>query len=215
VAELRWVLLAAGLVVLVVVFWLSRREARGEGINPSNFIRRRPPGLGSESQGLNRTGVESGTGGPGIGSAQGPEAAAQRIITIRLTAHGHGTFAGEALILALREAGLRHGRFGIFHRHDPQNESRIWFSVASLVEPGTFDLTRVKTERLPGISLFLVLPNPGDAISAFDDMLSTARALAGSLDGELLDEQGSRLSVQRERYLREEIIQFRHKPATS
>ena len=39
-------------------------------------------------------------------------------------------------------------------------------------------------------------------------MMAAARALAQSLDGELLDESGSTLSIQRERYLREEIIQF-------
>jgi FtsZ-interacting cell division protein ZipA len=41
-------------------------------------------------------------------------------------------------------------------------------------------------------------------------MLAAARALAQSLQGELLDESGSSMSVQRERYLREEIIQFEH-----
>ncbi len=41
-------------------------------------------------------------------------------------------------------------------------------------------------------------------------MMSAARAVAQALDGELLDESGSTLSIQRERYLREEIIQFEH-----
>ena len=90
-------------------------------------------------------------------------------------------------------------------------ETRELFSVASLVEPGSFDLTRVKTERYPGISLFLSLPVEGDALAAFDEMLSTAHSLASKLGGELLDEHGSRLSVQRERYLREEVIRFQHK----
>jgi cell division protein ZipA len=141
--------------------------------------------------------------------------AAERIVTVRLIAQGHGTFAGEDLIPALREVGLRHGRFGIFHRHDPHDEMRILFSVASLTEPGSFDLTRAMAEQFPGVSLFALFPGPGDPVAAFDDMLSTARDLARRLDGEILDEQGSRLSVQRERYLREEVIQFRHKPPAS
>ena len=41
-------------------------------------------------------------------------------------------------------------------------------------------------------------------------MLAAARAMTKTLDGELLDESGSTLSIQRERYLREEIIQFQH-----
>ena len=41
-------------------------------------------------------------------------------------------------------------------------------------------------------------------------MMSASRSLANQLEGELLDEEGSSLSVQRERYLREEIIQYEH-----
>jgi cell division protein ZipA len=136
-------------------------------------------------------------------------ATSERIIAVRLMSRERAGFPGEALVLALREAGLRHGQFGIFHRHDAAAESRILFSVASLVEPGSFDLSQLKNRHYPGISLFLVLPGAGDRLVAFDDMMGTARTLAAALDGELLDEQGSRLSVQRERYLREEVIQFR------
>ena len=39
-------------------------------------------------------------------------------------------------------------------------------------------------------------------------MLLTARAIARELDGRLVDEQGGALSVQRERYMREEVIEF-------
>ncbi len=55
----------------------------------------------------------------------------------------------------------------------------------------------------------MVLPaRDGDGVAVFDDMLQTARTLAQRMDGELLDELGSRLSVQRERYMREEVIDF-------
>ena len=48
-------------------------------------------------------------------------------------------------------------------------------------------------------------------MAAFDLMVATARALAAGLRGDLVDEQGSTLSIQRERYLREEVIQFQHR----
>jgi FtsZ-interacting cell division protein ZipA len=41
-------------------------------------------------------------------------------------------------------------------------------------------------------------------------MIAAARTLAQSLNGELVDESGSTLSIQRERYMREEIVQFEH-----
>ena len=42
-------------------------------------------------------------------------------------------------------------------------------------------------------------------------MMAAARALAPALNGELLDESGSTLSIQRERYMREEIVQYEHR----
>jgi FtsZ-interacting cell division protein ZipA len=46
-------------------------------------------------------------------------------------------------------------------------------------------------------------------------MMTAARELSKSLDAELLDETGSTLSIQRERYLREEIIQYEHSSAVA
>ena len=134
----------------------------------------------------------------------------QKIVTLRLVAKEGGTFRGDELILSMRGIGLRHGKFGIFHRYDGADETKAIFSAASLVEPGSFDLANIKEQELPGISLFLVLPGPVEGAESFDLMMTAARTMAQGLDGELLDESGSTLSIQRERYMREEIIQFEH-----
>ena len=105
---------------------------------------------------------------------------------------------------------MRHGKFGIFHRHEGNDEEKVIFSAASLVEPGSFDLTNLKEQEIPGISLFMVLPGPVEGAQAFDLMMIAARVLTQTLNAELLDESGSTLSIQRERYMREEIIQFEH-----
>lgn len=139
----------------------------------------------------------------------------QKIVTLRLVARGDDHFNGEQVVLALRGLGLRHGKFGIFHRVEGTDDESIVFSVASLVEPGTFDLANIRQQELPGVSMFMVLPGPKDGAEAFDEMMETARALADSLNGELLDEAGSTMSVQRERFLREEIIQYQHGLAVS
>ena len=135
---------------------------------------------------------------------------AQKIVTLRLVAHNRDAFRGDELILALRGIGMRHGKFGIFHRYDGDDESRTVFSAASLVEPGSFDLTNIQEQQIPGISLFMVLPGPLDGAEAFDLMVESARKLAQTMDAELLDESGSNMSIQRERYMREEIIQYQH-----
>ena len=140
---------------------------------------------------------------------------AQKIVTVRLVAREKKTFAGDELVLSMRGIGLRHGKFGIFHRYDGNDETKVVFSAASLIEPGSFDLQNIKGQEIPGISLFLILPGPMDCVEAFDSMLAAARAMTQSLDGELLDESGSTLSIQRERYLREEMIQFQHSSLVS
>ena len=141
--------------------------------------------------------------------AEGPPPDPDRIVAMRVSAPQGRTFQAEALVLKLRELGLRHGRYKIFHKHVGDGEGRPIFSVASMVEPGSFDLTRLKETDLPGVSIFMVLPGPGDPVETFDQMVSSARELARELDGELLDESGSTWSIQRERYVREELIRYR------
>jgi len=139
------------------------------------------------------------------------------VVTVRIMPEPGAQFPAEQLILSLRAARLQHGKFGIFHCIDSDTAGRIRYSVASLVEPGSFDLTRLKESSYKGISLFMVLPAPEDGVTLFDDMLITARSIAKDIDGRLVDEQGGALSVQRERYMREEVIDYlrRHQQSVS
>ena len=211
---LRWLLLLFGLLVIAGVYFYSRREksdAVDVAVEPGD--ERLEPTLGIDESRLPETDAEPAIDSPTPGddeAAQLPENAPQKIVTLRLIGREKKPFQGDELILSMRGIGLRHGKFGIFHRYDGNDESRTIFSAASLVEPGSFDLANIKDQQIPGISLFLVLPGPVDSVESFDLMMAAARALAQTLDGELLDESGSTLSIQRERYLREEIIQFQH-----
>ena len=211
---LRWLLLFFGLLVIAGVYVYSRREkSEPEDEAEPPKVRREPTlDSGASEPDESETGVPDEV--PTIGEEETSEPqvedAPQKIVTLRLIGHEKKEFKGDELILSMRGIGLRHGKFGIFHRYDGNDESRTIFSAASLVEPGSFDLANIKDQQIPGISLFLVIPGPIDGVEAFDMMMSAARALAQTLDGELLDESGSTLSIQRERYLREEVIQFQH-----
>jgi len=219
---LRWLLLLFGLLVVVGVYFYSRRErdrkqSRGRASQPERV----EPSLDAGNATADTELQEEHFAGESdeapdthnLSSAETGERKPhprQKIVTMRLVAKKHGSFAGDDLILNLRGAGMRHGRFGIFHRYDGEDEKRVIFSAASLVEPGSFDLENVKDQKIPGISLFMVLPGPLDGCQAFDLMMETGRSLTKALHAELLDESGSTLSIQRERYLREEIIQYQH-----
>ena len=212
---LRWLLLIFGLLVIAGVYFYSRREKSPPEIESSPSERLEPT-LGGEdvSAALEADAVlDDASDTESADDRDTPvttENVPQKIVTLRLVAKDGGSFRGDELILSLRGIGMRHGKFGIFHRYDGSNEDDSVFSAASLVEPGSFDLTNIKEQELPGISLFLILPGPVEAAEAFDMMMEAARTVAQALDGELLDESGSTLSIQRERYMREEVIQFEH-----
>jgi len=201
---LRWLLLLFGLLVIAGVYYYSRRE---KSEPRTKLVRkgRMEPTL-SADDGTDEEQDVADEEAPEPDREQVP----QKIVTLRLVARDGGAFRGDELVLSLRGIGMRHGKFGIFHRFEGSDENKTIFSAASLVEPGSFDLANIREQQLPGISLFLILPGPVDGSEAFDLMMSAARALAQSLQGELLDESGSTLSIQRERYMREEVIQFEH-----
>ena len=210
---LRWLLLIVGLLVIAGVYLYSRREKTPSDVEDVSPDRVDPRLDGEELEGEPfLIGEEVPTGDDNVEEEEDSAVsdAPQKIVTVRIVAREKQSFPGDELILSMRGIGLRHGKFGIFHRYDGSDESKTIFSAASLVEPGSFDLQNIKGQEIPGISLFLVLPGPIDSVEAFDLMLAAARTLTQSLSGELLDESGSTLSIQRERYLREEIIQFQH-----
>jgi len=209
---LRWLLLLFGVLVVAGVYLFGRyqRTKTDEAPSPQVNSDRVDPSLGGEVHADDDSDDEAASGmaaaDPDVEIGD-PE---KKIVTLRIVAGNQGAINGENLVLNLRGIGMRHGKFGIYHRYEGLDENEAIFSAASLVEPGTFDLTTIREQEIPGISLFMVLPGPIDGAKAFDLMIAAARALAHSLDAELVDESGSTLSIQREHYLREEIIQFQH-----
>lgn len=213
-SELRWVLLGLGAVVLLAVYalgkgilrWprLSRRKPRGpvEWVEPS--LESKEP---AEDDARSEPGLESDQSPPDL--PPDPPPVPERVVTVRFIPN-EKWIACDRVVLALRSAGLRHGRYGIFHLHESEFSDEPVFSVANLTEPGSFDLNNLADKRIPGMSFFLVLPGKGDPVLRFDRMVETARTLARDLGAELHDEKGSSWSIQRERYVREEMIQYRH-----
>jgi cell division protein ZipA len=204
---LRWLLLFVGLLVIAGVYLYSRREPKKPVVEPGAAERQEPVLVApSEVEPIVDADDES---EPAFDAEPDPaESVPQKIVTLRIVARDGGSFQGDELILTMRGIGLRHGKFGIYHRYDGADEDRTIFSAASLVEPGSFDIDNIKEQKIPGISLFMILPGPLDGVEAFDLMIAAAHALGSALNGELLDETGSTLSIQRERYMREEIIQY-------
>ncbi|BBB15008.1 cell division protein ZipA [Candidatus Rickettsiella viridis] len=118
-------------------------------------------------------------------SANGTES----LIILHLLAAEERPYAGYELVQTLSSAGFYYGAMNIFHYYEDQNEkSARLFSLASAVEPGTFDLTHIAEILAPGLCLFMSLKDK-NALANFELMLETAQLLIQDLGGQLCDGQ--------------------------
>jgi cell division protein ZipA len=231
-------LLIAGLVVLVLIYYLGRPRRPSQGRRalrdaPQREGERVEPTFGDvpeqgelEVDPLAGTGEEIVAGErPSRLAAADPQRPAagvrpsqpiDRIVTLFVSARSGETFSGANLIVAAEKAGLTFGDMGIFHRLMPgKPQAGPVFSMANMVKPGNFDMRHIDELRTPGVSFFLTLPGPLPALDAWDAMLPTAQRLAELLDGSVLDEERNTLGRQGVAHIRDELRAYDRKQERS
>jgi cell division protein ZipA len=112
----------------------------------------------------------------------------RKLLAVRILAKSDERFSGRAVRLALSAEGFVFGKHSIFHK--PGADARAIVSAASLIQPGTFDLPTMDTQRFGGIYLFAVLPGPMPDAQMSVELISAAHALNERLQGVLRDERG-------------------------
>ena len=122
------------------------------------------------------------------------EGGAPFLIQISVVAGPGRFFHGPDLKQALLDVDLLFGDMGIFHRYDPEL-TQTQFSVASLIEPGTFPIDEMDGFECPGIVLFFQTARVSDPVSIYDDLVNTSRELAQRLHGIQWDETRQPLSA--------------------
>lgn len=138
----------------------------------------------------------------------------QKILALRLAAAPH-RYDGARLLEAFASESLQYGKYHIFHRlHD---DGTSIFSVANMVEPGTFELESMGNTQYRGLTLFAQLPGPLSSIHALNELVACARRLQERLGGTLQDDRGAPLTVYRIEQMRQEVREFErtHSRATS
>ncbi|XKH00955.1 cell division protein ZipA [Marinobacter nauticus] len=156
-----------------------------------------------------RTADKPGKSQPPAG-ANRPEA--REVVVINVLASSGEQFQGPALKKLFEACGLEHGDLDIYHRHEGADTTTpVQFSVASAVEPGTFRPDEMPTLETPGISFFMSLPGPSNAMQAFDFMLETAQCVVRNMGGELKDERRSVMTPQTIEHCRQRIREFERK----
>ncbi|MFN2301228.1 MAG: cell division protein ZipA C-terminal FtsZ-binding domain-containing protein [Gammaproteobacteria bacterium] len=205
-AELRWVLLAVGAAVIVAIWLYGRYAAKPKrrpiDENLIDAVRDDLPELNDVMEpGLRREDIEA------LRGMRATNAPVTDEYIVQLHVKARTPVSGTELFPALIDAGLSFGRMDIFHHLD-DSEGEV-FSVANMVEPGSFDPLHPETLiETPGVSLFAVLPGPLPGGATLERMLSSARGLADALDGEVLDETRSAMTKQTEAHLRERVAEY-------
>jgi cell division protein ZipA len=226
--ELRWILGLIGIGVLIALYVRGRLRAAQPQQEPDST--RVEPSL--EGQGALQAAQEipdirrdhagwSGGSEPDIGLSANPQLQTdsadqldaaeddqQNKILVLYVRATRSDFLGPQLLEAFRGEGLEFGKYGAFHLAADSGEPV--FSVADMVEPGSFPEDDMDSFATGGMTIFMVLPGPA-GIDGLARMIACARKLANILGGEVLDETGSTLTNQRATHMREEAIEFLRK----
>lgn len=237
ISNLRWILIIIGIAIIAGIFLLgnpdkkrkpraSRKRARAARIQQE-------PGLDSAPQSEQEAGndearqTELAMGGSddpkarleprldsaaeGIEREDKPQAAdgvpPDKIITLYLQVRDNRFITGVELLDASLKSGLVFGEQGIFHRIHEEDLDPV-FSMANLTNPGTFDKTAWNTIEIKGVSMFMTLPGPKNALDAWDSMLATSRRLAALLQADLLDDTHAVFTRQRALQIKDELRKY-------
>ena len=131
------------------------------------------------------------------------------VLVINVMAKAGRSFSGDDLMQVLITAGLKFGEMNIFHqRYGNDSRAPLIFSVANVLNPGTFDLNNMENFSTLGISLFLALPAAIHNMDAFEQMLVVAQRVRGALDGELRDDHRNVMTAQTIEHYRQRISDF-------
>ena len=134
------------------------------------------------------------------------------VLVVNVMAKPGREIAGEDLYRAMASCGFRHGDMSIFHRFEQHNGGgRLLFSIANVVEPGTFEPQPPENFSTPGICMFLKLPGPTRPLQAFEVMLDCARKVANLLGADMKDEHHSAMTQQTFEHYRQRVIDFERK----
>ncbi len=128
------------------------------------------------------------TGGEIQEPSSQPAAPLPALIQFSIVARDDEGFNGAELKAAFDRVGLIYGEsVQVFERLDENN--LVDFTVASMVNPGTFPAQGLEQFSCPGIVFFMQPPVLQDPAQVFEDFIQTMKTLAVELDGVMWDHQ--------------------------
>lgn len=116
---------------------------------------------------------------------------------------------GAKLLPLVLTLGFKYSDEGFFVRHEQASgQGAPLFTMVNMYNPGTFDIDNMEQFSTAGISLFMTLPNPSDAMPTFNMLHSAAKKIAEEFGAQLLDHERQPLSVNQVREYVEKVRQY-------
>jgi len=145
---------------------------------------------------------------PAVKPQQSSMSDVTEVLVLNVTAKKGRLIMGERLLSLMEGLDLQFDERKIFSRRSSETEDDALFSVANMLQPGTFDLSNMENFATVGVTLFLPLPAPASSFEAFEEMLQTAQDLVRSIDGELRDDQRNMMTGQTIEHYRQRVRDF-------
>lgn len=215
--SLRWILLLIGVVIVVGIIWDARRNNASKSkpkeapfdqdlVEENDLHTDDEDFIFDELDSAEELNAPNQLQNERLDNTDEFKGDINSIIMLHIMAPRLQPFLGEQLMEAFEEMNLFYGENQIFHRHENNDGSgKLLFSVVSAIEPGFFDLDKMRSFKTPGITLFFSLGQPNQSIAAFESMLRTARQLAAHLGGEVRDDKRKILTSEAIERYREQI----------
>jgi len=115
-------------------------------------------------------------------------------------------FNGPRILQVLEKVGCKINDHGIFNYYI-ENDNEALFSVVSMVRPGAIPVQGLDDFKTPGLTMFSEISGFGDGIALFSKMLSCAKIIASELNGELQDDNRSKLTNQIVEHINSQILE--------
>lgn len=130
----------------------------------------------------------------------------QRFISIRVLPQEENQFGGYPLLRAILANDLHYGEKKLFHRYlNSVSKQKKLFSLASLNDPGDFDLGQMRNYRCDGLIFYMNAEEHENSLFIFEEMLRTAQALARAVHGILMASKKQPWTVEATEKIRAEL----------